>query len=99
MEYIFAKSYLFENRLAPLLKSKNFNSFTSLIDDLRQPVSKEVHDCLIDAMTTKETSFFRDSTPFSLLKFKLIPDHFEKGGAITLGLVEKAELKRVGKSF
>tara|TARA_R110002020_G_scaffold147918_1_gene323609 strand:+ start:405 stop:569 length:165 start_codon:yes stop_codon:yes gene_type:complete len=23
----------------------------------------------------------------------------EKGGAITLGLVEKAELKRVGKSF
>jgi chemotaxis protein methyltransferase CheR len=33
---------------------------------------------IIDAISIKETSFFRDQVPFELLKFKLLPDYLDR---------------------
>ncbi|MEA3547127.1 MAG: protein-glutamate O-methyltransferase CheR, partial [Thermodesulfobacteriota bacterium] len=40
---------------------------------------------LIDAMSTNETSFFRDTKPFDLLKFKILPDLFDRLEKASLG--------------
>lgn len=72
-----SKAYLAESRLLPLLKEKNVTSFGDLhIQALRNP---ELANRIIDAITTNETSFFRDQRPFELLKFKIVPDVLDAG--------------------
>lgn len=67
-----SKSYLVESRLVPLLREKNLSSFSELYNQaVRNPV---LANRVVDAITTNETSFFRDQKPFELLKFKIIPD-------------------------
>jgi chemotaxis protein methyltransferase CheR len=67
-----SKAYLVESRLLPLLREKNLASFGDLYNQaVRSP---ELANHIIDAISTNETSFFRDQRPFELLKFKIIPD-------------------------
>lgn len=67
-----SKAYLVESRLLPLLREKNLASFGDLCNQaVRSP---ELANHIIDAISTNETSFFRDQKPFELLKFKIIPD-------------------------
>jgi len=67
-----SKAYLVESRLLPLLREKNFASFGDLH---RQAVrDPQLANRIIDAISTNETSFFRDQRPFELLKFKIFPD-------------------------
>lgn len=66
------KAYLLESRLLPLIRENSFSSFSDLYNQtLRNP---ELANRVIDAISTNETSFFRDQKPFELLKFKIIPD-------------------------
>ncbi|MBI5556074.1 MAG: protein-glutamate O-methyltransferase CheR [Deltaproteobacteria bacterium] len=67
-----SKSYLVESRLLPLIRQKSFTSFGDLHNQaLRNP---DLANEIIDAISTNETSFFRDQKPFELLKFKIFPD-------------------------
>ncbi|CAM2064047.1 Protein-glutamate O-methyltransferase [Sulfidibacter corallicola] len=66
------KAYLFESRLLPLLRHYACDTFTELL--LRGRGEREVEDAIIDAMTTEESYFFRDGSPFELAFHKLIPD-------------------------
>jgi chemotaxis protein methyltransferase CheR len=67
-----SKAYLVESRLLPLLREKNLTSFGELYNQaVRNPV---MANRIIDAISTNETSFFRDQRPFELLKFKIFPD-------------------------
>jgi len=67
-----SKSYLVQSRLLPLLIEKNLASFGDLHNQaVRNP---ELTGRIIDAISTNETSFFRDQRPFELLKFKIFPD-------------------------
>ena len=71
------KAYLIESRLGPLLDILNCDSYSQLYTKARTDLSKRVEKTIIDAITTNETYFFRDKTPFDLLKFKIIPDHID----------------------
>ncbi len=67
-----SKAYLLESRLAPLLEEAGAKSFTAFFQEgCRCP---EWTSRVIDAMTTNETSFFRDQRPFDLLQTMILPE-------------------------
>lgn len=80
------KEYLVESRLSPLAKQEGFNDLAAFLEHMQKSVgSNGLHDKIIDALTTNETSFFRDLSPFDALRQTIIP-----------GLIEKrAHLKRL----
>ena len=58
------KSYLLDSRLTPVARKWNYNSLEVMTMALRaMPPSDLVKD-VVEAMTTNETSFYRDSKPF-----------------------------------
>jgi len=67
------KTYLLETRLSAILREHNIPGLSGLADILRQPGPHAVKDKVVDAMTTNETSFFRDNHPFETLRQSLIP--------------------------
>jgi chemotaxis protein methyltransferase CheR len=69
-----SKSYLIEARLAPLARLNGYASTTDYIQGLRAERQPEQIQKLVEAMTTNETSFFRDIHPFNALKNKLIEE-------------------------
>lgn len=68
------KEYLVEARLLPLAKKRGLASLTELVTQLSRRPAPEVIDAVVHAMTTNETSFFRDIHPFQAFKEKVIPD-------------------------
>lgn len=67
-----SKAYLLENRLAPMLDEAGAKNFTDFFQaGCRSP---EWTTRVIDAITTNETSFFRDQRPFELLRCKILPE-------------------------
>ncbi|WP_052507537.1 CheR family methyltransferase [Desulfonatronovibrio magnus] len=69
-----SKAYLLENRLKPLLQQEKLASYRDLYNKSRSDGTKKLEKAIIDAITTKETLFFRDNAPFELLKHKILPD-------------------------
>ena len=69
-----SKKYLFDNRLKPLLEEYHFRDYAHLHFRATNDPSNQIPDKIVDAITTKETYFFRDKTPFDLLREKIIPD-------------------------
>lgn len=67
------KEYLVESRLAPIVRSEGLASIDALVQALRASRQTELHRKVVDAMTTNETTFFRDIEPFELLRTDLIP--------------------------
>ncbi len=72
------KDYLLKSRLAPLLERNGWRSYSQMLHVAQSDTSGHVKQLIIDAISTNETSFFRDSRPFDLLAHKLIPEHFER---------------------
>ena len=68
------KDYLIEGRLSGLMEETGCRSFTELVSRSRSDVNGSVKRKIIDEITTNETFFFRDSSPFDLLRFKIIPE-------------------------
>jgi chemotaxis protein methyltransferase CheR len=67
------KEYLVEARMIPLVRKLGLGSITELVSKLKLHVATVERD-VVDAMTTNETSFFRDGTPFEALKKSVIPE-------------------------
>jgi chemotaxis protein methyltransferase CheR len=67
------KDYLVEARLSRIVRSERFHNTAALVEALKKPGNKILLSRVIDAMTTNETSFFRDATPFEQLKTKVVP--------------------------
>jgi len=68
------KTYLFESRLLPIARANGLANLGQLVDSLKRPGALALVDSVIDAMTTNETSFFRDLHPFHALRTHLIPE-------------------------
>jgi chemotaxis protein methyltransferase CheR len=67
------KSYLLDSRLTPVAKKWNFASLDVMTLQLRAlPDPKLIKD-IVEAMTTNETSFFRDTKPFHLFQETILP--------------------------
>lgn len=69
-----SKSYLIETRLGPLLQQFGCKTFSDLYHKSRQDQSRNIEKHVIDQISTNETQFFRDSAPFDMLKYKILPD-------------------------
>ncbi len=74
------KAYLVQSRLEPLAKREGFVSLDRLVDKLRSTPYGILHQKAVEAMTTNETSFFRDLTPFHVLRDQIFPDLIERKG-------------------
>lgn len=75
------KQYLVESRLQPLLRQHGIATLPELIGKLRGPSVNALHWDVVEAMTTNETSFFRDAHPFDLLKKHVLPELIKKRAA------------------
>lgn len=69
-----SKRYLIETRLEPIAVQEGFSSINELGERLQRSPSPFLRQKVVDAMTTNETSFFRDRTPFETLKNSVLPD-------------------------
>ena len=71
------KGYLVESRLLPLARKEGFATLDDFITKLRTAPYNVMHRKVVDAMTTNETSFFRDVHPFESLKTEILPKMIE----------------------
>ncbi len=69
-----SKAYLIETRLGGLLAETGCSSYNDLCHKAKADVSKVIERKIIDAISTNETLFFRDTSPFDVLQHKIIPD-------------------------
>ncbi len=75
-----SKAYLLESRLTPVAEDLGCLSFRDLYNKSLADRGGATTNKIIDAISTNETSFFRDQKPFEMLKFKVIPAFFDRGG-------------------
>ena len=68
------KKYLIEARLNPLVKQHALKSPVELVEKAKLASGESIRKSLIEAMTTRETFFFRDNSPFEALQFKALPE-------------------------
>jgi chemotaxis protein methyltransferase CheR len=85
------KAYLVEARLSPVARNHGLTSLSDLVAAMRRPTSRELVREVIEAMTTNETSFFRDIHPFDAIRTAIIPDLIQKrSGERTLNIWSNA---------
>jgi chemotaxis protein methyltransferase CheR len=83
------KRYLITHRLAPLCKSLGCSSWEEFHDKLVNSRDQGLLDHVVAAMTTNETSFFRDRLPFESFREYILPE---------LGRLAKDRKKKGGKA-
>jgi chemotaxis protein methyltransferase CheR len=66
------KQYLVTSRLTRLMQENSLKSFGDLMRQLKS--DSKLRHRIMDAMTTNETSWFRDSYPFDILKELILPE-------------------------
>ena len=67
------KHYLFESRLAPIVRQLGLGSINDLCALLRDTREIEVGRHVVEAMTTNETYFFRDPAHYDAIRSVLLP--------------------------
>jgi chemotaxis protein methyltransferase CheR len=67
------KEYLVESRLEPLAVQEGFPSYQQMVSSLRTGPLRDLHRKVVEAMTTNETSFFRDPRVFGMLHASILP--------------------------
>jgi chemotaxis protein methyltransferase CheR len=67
------KHYLFESRLAPIVKQHGLGSINDLCVLLRARRDNELAHQVVEAMTTNETYFFRDPAQYEAIRTVLLP--------------------------
>jgi len=81
------KAYLIESRLGRLVEEMGLSSYRALYEKVRFDSSKTLERKIIDAITTNETLFFRDASPFQLLQHKILPDLIDRRSGKSSGLL------------
>jgi chemotaxis protein methyltransferase CheR len=67
------KAYLIESRLSTIARREGAGSVSELVNRLELQAFGRVHDEVVEAMITKETSWFRDLHPFDALRDHVLP--------------------------
>jgi chemotaxis protein methyltransferase CheR len=71
------KEYLALTRLDPVARKAGLGSVTELVAHLRRGEST-LHEEVVDALTTNETSWFRDQHPWDSLRLTILPELIEQ---------------------
>jgi chemotaxis protein methyltransferase CheR len=72
-----SKDYLIESRLSSLVRKTGSGDYAELARKIRHGGDKGLRTELIDSITTNETLFFRDGSPFEALRHKALPELFD----------------------
>ncbi len=73
------KQYLVDSRLIPLIRELNLSTVDDVAALLQKGADPSIAAKVVEAMTTNETSFFRDLKPFQQFETLVIP-HIVKSG-------------------
>lgn len=69
------KTYLVESRLTPLARDLGFESISGLVQGMRTGLNRSaIENQVVEALTTNETSWFRDMHPFDAMRQVILPD-------------------------
>ena len=68
------KEYLVDARLTPLVRQCEPGSISELVERLKNGSGEALAARVVEAMTTNETSFFRDTHPFETLRKVVLPE-------------------------
>ncbi|HEX2657876.1 MAG TPA: protein-glutamate O-methyltransferase CheR [Polyangia bacterium] len=68
------KDYLLQARLGPLIEREGMTTWEELVKRLAAPGTQVLRQRVIEAMTTHETSFFRDWHPFEAMQAQILPE-------------------------
>ena len=68
------KRYLAESRLGILCRRSGIDGLGALVQKLRFRADPALENAVVEAMTTNETLFFRDRTPFDLFRDVILPE-------------------------
>ena len=68
------KMYLVKSRLSPLMAKFNIDSLSELVKKSMKISERALRATVIDAMTTNETLWFRDTYPFEILANRVLPE-------------------------
>jgi chemotaxis protein methyltransferase CheR len=71
------KEYLIESRLLPVAACFGLAGIPALVARLRATLDATLVRAVCEAMTTNESSFFRDGAPFELLRQQILPELIE----------------------
>jgi chemotaxis protein methyltransferase CheR len=72
-----SRDYLFETRLTKVLRNQGLSHLDELVNLLKRRKDPLLERSIAEAMTINETSFFRDTRPFELLRTELLPKLIE----------------------
>jgi len=72
------KAYLIETRLSKLLVDSHLNSFDELYASIINSKDPYMSEKIIDAITTNETLWFRDKSPWITIEDVLLPKYIEQ---------------------
>jgi len=67
------REYLMDARLTPIAQQEGFRTVSELISRVRSGGSQQLQWKVVEAMTTNETSFFRDVKPYEALRTMVLP--------------------------
>jgi chemotaxis protein methyltransferase CheR len=79
------KEYLVESRLAPLARTWGETDLNALVGKLRAGDAR-LSEAVVDALTTNETSWFRDSHPFQAFSKVLLPECAASMSGVTINV-------------
>jgi chemotaxis protein methyltransferase CheR len=68
------KEYLVQSRLQPVVQASGEGSLDRLVSRLRSSPEGPLHAQVVEAMTTNETSWFRDRHPYDAFESVILPD-------------------------
>lgn len=74
------KHYLFESRLAPIVRQLGLESIDDLCVLIQSSCQPEVSHRVVEAMTTNETYFFRDPCHYDAIRTVLLPRLMKERG-------------------
>ena len=69
-----SKQYLVRSRLSPLVSRFSLSSLSELLQVVISGRNRELRVAAVDAMTTNETLWFRDTYPYAVLGDKILPE-------------------------
>jgi len=74
------KQYLVFSRLNKLMEQQHITSLGELVRKIQSMPRSGLREQVVDAMTTNETLWFRDTYPFEVLKSRVLPELLKSGG-------------------
>lgn len=71
------KQYLVESRLLPIARNSKLETLSAVIQVLQRGGNRALETDVVEAMTTNESFFFRDKTPFDHFNDTMLPSLLE----------------------